>query len=218
MKTGPVLSEAIEVMRVYNRLAHIAVTLASYIRMLGFPARAHIVTNYQVLCIPLAVNAGMGELGRHGLMLTRELGSSLKLATVTTDLPMITDSPVDIGADEFCRDCKICAEACPSGAVPRGNKKVIHGVEKWAIAADACFRVWQETGTDCGVCVASCPWTKPDSLFHNLARSIAVKKNKAGWWMSRAERILYGRFKPKPSPAWFELPDKKIWKKYKSLK
>ena len=216
IKTGPVLSMASEIMRVYTRLAVISTTLAGYIRGLGYPARAHIISNYQVLCVPIAIEAGMGQLGRHGLMITKELGSCLKLTTVTTDLPLVSDPLRDIGVDEFCRDCKICAETCPSGAIPRTGKRKVRGVEKWRINPEACFRVWNETGTDCGVCVAACPWTKPRHAIHRIAREIAVRKMKAGWWMSRAERIIYGKFRPSPSPPWFEEPDP-VWKKYKTM-
>jgi reductive dehalogenase len=214
IKTGPVLSMVSEVMRVYNKLAMISTILAGYIRSLGYPARAHIISNYQVFCIPIAIEAGMGELGRHGVMLTKELGSSLKLTTVTTDLPLAHDRPVDIGADEFCRDCKICAERCPSGAISFGEKKAVRGVEKWAISGPACFKVWNETGTDCGICIASCPWTKPRTAFHRMATAIATRKKKAGWWMSRAEKLIYGNFTPQPGPACFERPEP-IWKKYR---
>jgi ferredoxin len=216
IKTGPVLSMASEIMRVYTQLATISTTLAGYIRSLGYPARAHIISNYQVLCVPVAIEAGMGELGRHGLMITKELGSCLKLTTVTTDLPLTHDSPMDIGVNEFCGDCAICAETCPGGAIPRTEKQVVRGVEKWRINPEACFRVWNETGTDCGVCVACCPWTKPRKGIHRIAREIASRKKKAGWWMSRAERMAYGRFRPRQSPAWFEEPEQ-IWKKYKTL-
>ncbi|MHB8867371.1 MAG: 4Fe-4S dicluster domain-containing protein [Thermoleophilia bacterium] len=216
-KTGPVMPEVVEVMRAYVRLAVIATTLASYIRALGYPARAHVMPNYQVLCVPVAVDAGMGELGRHGLMITRELGSCLKLATVTTDLTLAHDcAAAGIHVDEFCRDCRICAESCPSGAVPGGGKKVVRGVEKWCINPEACFQVWNETGTDCGVCVASCPWTKPHTRFHRLASGVAARGLKAGWWMSRAERLAYGRFRPKPVPSWFEEPPS-AWRKYGRL-
>jgi len=214
IKTGPEQSMATEIMRVYTQLAMISTTLAGYIRSLGYPARAHIISNYQVFCIPIAIEAGMGELGRHGLMLTKELGSCLKITTITTDLPLTYDSPVDIGADEFCRDCKICAETCPSGAISHGKKKVLRGVEKWAINGQACFKVWNETRTDCGICLASCPWTKPRTAFHKFATTLATKKKKAGWWMSRGEKLFYGRFRPQPGPKWFEAPAE-IWKKYK---
>jgi ferredoxin len=92
----------------------------------------------------------------------------------------------------------------------------VRGIEKWCINPEACYRVWNETGTDCGVCVASCPWTKPRTPFHRLASEVAIRKRKAGWWMSKAEKIVYGKFRPHPSPSWFEEPDP-IWKKYKTL-
>jgi ferredoxin len=214
MKTGPVLSEAVEVMRVYTKLATISKTLAGYIRSLGYPARAHIISNYRVLCIPIALDAGMGGLGRHGLMITRELGSSLKLTTITTDLPLIHDPHVDTGVDEFCADCKICAESCPGAAIPHGGKRLVRGTEKWAINPEACFRVWNETGTDCGVCVASCPWTRRRTAFHRLAAALATKKMGAGRWMSAAHRLVYGKFKPQVPPGYFEMPEVP-WKKYR---
>ena len=218
IKTGPVLSEIMEMMRVYTILAKASVALASYIRNLGFPARAHNLRNYLVLCIPIAVDAGVGELSRMGILISKEFGPCLKLATVTTDLPMDYDSPVDIGVEEFCEDCKICAESCPSGAISRGDKIEVRGVEKWKIKPEACFGVWCETGTDCGVCIASCPWSKPRTLFHNLMKEFAIRKHKAGLWMSWGEKLVYGKFRPKPVPEWMETPDYTIWGKYKNLR
>ena len=216
IETGPVLPEVVEIMRVYGRLASIAVQLAEYIRALGYPARANVMSNYQVLAVPIAIDAGMGELGRHGLMITKELGSALKLATITTDLPLAYDSPRDVGVEEFCKDCKICAEACPSGAISQGAPKALRGVERWSINPEACFSVWNDTGTDCGVCVASCPWTNPRTPFHRLMVEVASRKRKAGWWMSLADKVFYGKFKMRRQPSWFEEPDLG-WKKYRRL-
>lgn len=212
-KSGPVLAMTTDVMSVYNKLAVVSTILAAYIRSLGYPARAHVVSNYQVLCVPVAIDAGMGELGRHGIMMTQELGSCLKLATVTTDLPLSHDAPVDIGVEEFCKDCRICAERCPSGAISHGPTRNVRGVEKWSINSQACFRVWNETGTDCGICVAACPWSKPRTAIHRLAALLATKKKKAGWWMSRAEKLFYGTYSPQPGPSCFETPEP-IWEKY----
>ncbi len=126
----PVLPEVVEVMRVYVRLATIAVTLASYIRALGHPARAHVMPNYQVLCIPVAVDAGMGELGRHGLMITKELGSALQAGHRHHGSAARLHAPRDIGVAGFCRDCLICADSCPTAAVPRGEPALRGGVRK----------------------------------------------------------------------------------------
>ena len=217
LATGPVLPEVVEVMRVYVRLATIAVTLASYIRSLGYAARAHVMPNYQVLCIPVAIDAGMGGLGRHGLMITKELGSALKLATVTTDLPMTYDrGPRDVGVEDFCSDCLICADSCPTAAIPRGGPEASGGERRWRINPEACFAVWNDTGTDCGVCVASCPWTNVRTPFHRLCVEIASRKHGAGWWMSRADRLVYGPFRQAAVPGWFETPAP-LGRKYKRL-
>ncbi|MFC1822081.1 4Fe-4S dicluster domain-containing protein [Thermodesulfobacteriota bacterium] len=217
IKTGPVLTEIMEMMRVYTILAKVSATLAAYIRHLGYPARAHNLRNYLVLCIPIAIDAGIGELSRMGTLISKEFGPCLKLATVTTDLNMDYDPPVDIGVEEFCEDCKICADSCPSGAIPHGDRTQIRGVEKWKIKPEPCFRVWCETGTDCGVCIASCPWSKPRTPFHNLMKEIAARKHRAGLWMSWGEKLVYGKFKPKAVPDWMEEPDYSIWDKYKRL-
>jgi ferredoxin len=218
LATGPVLPEVVEVMRVYVRLATIAVTLASYIRALGYAARAHVMPHYRVLCIPTAIDAGMGELGRHGLMITRELGSALKIATVTTDLPLQHDARGrSIEVEDFCRDCLICADSCPTAAIPRHDPTVADGVRKWRINADACFAVWNQTGTDCGVCLASCPWTNVRTLFHRVATEVASRGHRAGWWMSRADRLVYGRYRMRPVPHWFE-PPASLGETYKRLR
>ena len=65
------------------------------------------------LNIPLAIDAGLGELGRNGLLTTEQFGPRLRLCKVLTDLPSELDSPVDMGVQHFCETCERCAEACP---------------------------------------------------------------------------------------------------------
>jgi len=81
---APQLPSNIEVFKTYLRLAGIVNTLARYIRMLGYSARAHDVENYQVLAVPIAVDAGLGELGRNGVLITEKYGNAVKLAVVTS--------------------------------------------------------------------------------------------------------------------------------------
>lgn len=152
----------------YARSAVVAVELANYIRGLGYSARAHHLRDYQALCVPLAVDAGLGELGRSGVLITREFGSSLRLATVTTDLPMVLDRPVDLGIQRFCQECKLCAMACPAGAVPKGDKIAVRGVKRWKLAAGRCYHYWRQAGSDCALCLVACPWSKPDNLTRPL--------------------------------------------------
>ena len=160
VRTGPAYPEILESGLAYARGAFMAVQLAAYIRGLGYRARAHHLRNYQILSVPVAVDGGLGELGRCGFLLTQEYGNCLRLATVTTDLPLVVDRPVDIGVQRFCERCVVCAKACPAGAIPSGPKEEVRGVRKWRLDAQKCYRYWHEVGSDCGICIAVCPWSR----------------------------------------------------------
>ncbi len=153
---------------VYAKAAAVAVQLALFIRGMGFSARAHHLRDYQLLCVPVAVDCGLGELGRSGVLLTREFGSALRLAAVSTDLPLAADGPVDLGIQQFCGTCRLCAMACPSGAVPSGGKMVVRGVRRWKLAAGRCYHYWREAGSDCALCLVACPWSQPDEETASL--------------------------------------------------
>ncbi len=204
----------------YLRLANIVIVLAQYIRTLGYRARAHHIWNYQALMVPMAVDAGLGELARNGILITEEYGNAIKIAAVTTDMPLAHDKPVDIGVDEFCRECSICVKNCPVGAIPRDGKSIIRGARKFKLNESACYTYCRYTGTDCGICLSVCPWTRPRTFPHNLVlwgvkryhlvRKLAIK---ADTWLGRRKKIKY--------PAWFEAQPEvwegaKTWDKFKT--
>jgi ferredoxin len=182
----------------------VAVQLAHYVRMMGYSARAHHLTNYQVICVPVAVDCGLGELSRAGFLLTRELGLGLRLAIVTTDMPLAYDPPKDIGVQSFCETCKICAEVCHIGAIPHGDKVAVNGIKRWILDAEKCYRYWHAHGTDCGACMAACPWTQPSTAFHKLMGRLATIKGPHQRWMVWADKILYGKFKSAPRPDYID--------------
>lgn len=161
----------------YNASAHMAISMAGYIRRLGFPARAHFqsgpIPAYDMILTPLLVLAGMGELSRAGWALNPYMGGRFKASVVTTDLPLQVDQPVDFGLQEFCKVCKKCAEACPSHAISFDDEKVEHnGYEAWPLKMANCtkFRVSNQNGAGCGMCVKVCPWNKPMGWTHDLTR------------------------------------------------
>ncbi|MFQ6103859.1 MAG: hypothetical protein ACE5OP_06150 [Candidatus Glassbacteria bacterium] len=53
-----------------------------HIRNLGYPARTHIDGNYRVVCPLVARDAGIGEIGRMGLLMTPRLGPRVRIAVV----------------------------------------------------------------------------------------------------------------------------------------
>lgn len=188
----------------YARSALAAVCLAEYIHRMGFEARAHHFSNYQVLAIPVAVDCGLGELSRSGLLLTKQFGLGVRLSIVTTDLPLVPDPLAEIGVQSFCRQCGRCAAKCPSDAIPKGGKAEINGVWKWKIDEKKCYAYWHSNGTDCGVCMAVCPWTKPQTAFHRLCASIASHPGPHQSWMAWADQAVYGRRRSKALPDYLD--------------
>ncbi len=60
-----------------------------------------------------AVASGMGYSGRHTLVVTPQFGSQIRLATILTDIPLTSGSPLDMD----CGSCRACIEACPAKAL-----------------------------------------------------------------------------------------------------
>jgi len=132
MRTAPAAPVVAESARQYVESAKIALRLASFIRGLGYPARAHIDGNYRVIAPLVARDAGLGEIGRMGILMTKRFGPRVRIAVVTTDLPLVARPPGDdISVIDFCTVCKKCAENCPSGSIPAGDRQSIDGTRRW---------------------------------------------------------------------------------------
>lgn len=158
MEYVPKPRAAREVMRTYRRNSRIAIDLAAHIRALGWPARAY-ADGEDLIQIPLALAAGLGQLGKHGSLISQEHGSNFRLAAVLTDLPLATDAPVDVGVDELCASCRRCTLDCPPEAIS-DDKQLVRGVEKWYVDFDKCIPYFTMT-EGCGICIEVCPWSEP---------------------------------------------------------
>jgi reductive dehalogenase len=191
---APHLSITDESATQYVNAAAISISLASFIRSLGYSARAHIAgSNYQIMMPPVAFDAGLGELGRMGYLISPTLGPRVRLGGVTTDMPLIPDRPIAFGVQEFCQKCLKCAENCPSGAITSGKKIDVRGVEKWQLDIERCLRYWRIIGTDCGLCMKVCPYSHPPAFIHNLVRA-GIKKSPLARYISiYADDLFYGR-------------------------
>jgi ferredoxin len=176
----------------YAESAFTAVRLAAILRSLGYSARAHHVYNYRILVVPVAVDCGLGELSRAGFLLTRELGLGLRLSVVTTDMPVAHDPPADIGVQSFCERCLVCAENCPSGAIPMGGKSEHNGLLKWKLDAEKCYRYWYAVSTDCALCMSTCPWTNAGTWIHRLLARFAMVRGPHQTWLAAGYRCFFG--------------------------
>ena len=149
----------------YSRDAMVVIALAQYIQNLGYRAVASM--NDTSLAIPTAIQAGLGEYGRLGLLITKEFGPRVRLGKVFTDMPLTHDVPISFGVTEFCQVCRRCSDSCPVKAIPAGdpnaerhNESNIQGVNKWSVDGEKCFGYWTAQNTDCSICVRVCPYNK----------------------------------------------------------
>lgn len=154
----------------YFRAARISLHLEALLRAAGHGAKHHYDAHYDVILPPLAELAGLGELGRNNILIADRFGGRVRIGAVTTDAPAALDAPRDLGVQAFCEVCKKCAENCPSQALSLEGKVPVLGVPKWPTQVERCYRYWRKVGTDCGICMAACPFSHRNNAFHNLVR------------------------------------------------
>lgn len=149
---------------VYQRLAVISVTLARYIRTLGYPARASHMFNYSTQLPRLVVEAGLGEFSRMGIAVNPFYGATFKAACVLCDLPLQSDKPIDFGLQSYCENCGLCAQQCPVHAIPTGEKVEYNGYKTWVHERKRCalYCVNHPHGDICQRCTKACPFNRPD--------------------------------------------------------
>jgi len=146
----------------------ILAAMEAYIRELGYNTRRGAMRGQAA-----ALAAGIGELGRNGLIITEKYGARVHATdAIMTDLPLIPDKPLDIGVDDFCKVCRKCAITCPTNSITFGDKVVDNGVEKYKINWLTCYKLRpyvSDHWVNCLTCVAICPYTKPNTWWHSLA-------------------------------------------------
>ena len=104
----------------YSRMAVAAGSIAEFIRGLGFHAIP--CGNDTALSVPVAIQAGLGHVGRHGRLITWGRGPLVRIAKIFTDLPLSSSPVASGGIIEFCETCEKCVKRCPSKAIPSGSR------------------------------------------------------------------------------------------------
>ncbi|MBE1282919.1 MAG: 4Fe-4S dicluster domain-containing protein [Rhodobacteraceae bacterium] len=176
---APEAEAGLEVMEQYRRAALAAKTTATWLRHQGWQAEPLTGPMTSSLAmIPPALACGFGELGKHGSIINPELGSSFRLSAVLTDAPLTITPAQEYGIDDFCKNCRICQDACPPEAL-FSEKQTVRGVRKWYVDFDKCLPFFNQTH-GCAICIAVCPWSRP-GVGPNLAAKLARRaKRNAG--------------------------------------
>lgn len=169
-----------EVHRVYHDLDDLGVRLANQIAAHGYSARMQ--PNEGDIPLPaLAYLAGLGELGKHGSLISPKLGSSFRLGAVTTDMPLIAAGPQDYGIDEVCASCQMCTRFCPGDAI-KPQKKEVNGILRWHIDTPSCEPYFHRL-YGCKICLMVCPLNAKGMFrdsFKALSKDLVKAKDAEG--------------------------------------
>jgi reductive dehalogenase len=159
----------------YSKMGFIAPSLARFIQELGYHALPS--GNDTALSVPMAIDAGLGELGRNGILITDKYGPRVRLCKVFTDLPLVHDKPVDLGVQAFCEICGKCATHCPGQALRHGERTAEHNnicnnvnILKWPVNAERCIGWWAKNRCGCSNCIRVCPFNKLDTPLHRFVK------------------------------------------------
>jgi ferredoxin len=157
-----------EALRAYWRLGWMVMKVAEFIRSMGYPAWGHQVRTFiddpPTILHPVAgLHAGLGEFGMLGILITPEFGPRIRLGTITTDLELPQGEPIEIGVQEFCERCKVCANECMGEAISM-EKKDERGFYKYTIDPYKCLPEFAKYD-GCGICIKVCPFNrKPEDM------------------------------------------------------
>lgn len=168
IQKGPNQSYADEYARVNTRINEIAEKLSQEIRMHGFSAlllAASDRTDTKEIkgAFPhktAATRSGIGWIGKHCQLITRNYGPWVRLGTVFTDLDLPSGTPINRA---FCGRCRRCVDACPAGALkgtawrpgmPREELLDVRACDRWK--KEHYFQYHK--GHNCGICSAVCPY------------------------------------------------------------
>ena len=134
-----------------------------------------------------AVRAGIGWLGKHTNVITKEFGSWVFLGEIITDLELVYDEPMA----DFCGSCRACIDACPTDAI----------VEPYVLDANKCISYltiehkgeipeglaprFENWVYGCDICQDVCPWNSfqqatTEEAFQPRAQNLAPRLDELG--------------------------------------
>jgi ferredoxin len=142
----------------YFNQGPLTMELTDFIRSLGYKVQVSGPTWHYGPMIPMFVQAGLGQLGANGQLLSPHFGSRARLQIIFTDANVTYDQPVDYGIHKFCQVCQVCVQRCPGRAL-MPEKVWYRGVEKNKLVFKRCRPVMARY-LGCGICMKVCPIQK----------------------------------------------------------
>jgi len=185
------------------RAAMVMKSLEMYVKEMGYTAIRGAVNPQGA-----GLAAGIGELGRNGMMISERFGARIHMPDpILTDMPLMADKPLDIGVEDFCKICRKCASNCPTNSISFGPKVIYNGIQKYKINWLTCYKIRPFVSDhygSCLTCIAVCPFTKPDSWWRRAGgKLLATTPIPARPPVVRALKWIDDKF-------WGEFPSRRV--------
>jgi epoxyqueuosine reductase len=117
-----------------------------------------------------AREAGLGWQGRHSIVINRETGSFFFIGILILNIALDCDSPF---SGEYCGDCRLCIDACPTGAINNNRtidaRKCISNltIENRGPLPENMLPLLGRRIYGCDRCQEVCPWNSKAKFNNN---------------------------------------------------
>jgi epoxyqueuosine reductase len=116
----------------------------------------------------VAERAGLGYVGKHTNLITKEFGSYLYLGEMITSIPFDPDSPIE----DLCGSCTLCIDTCPTDALVQGGqlntqKCIAFLTQKKTSIAEPYRKAIGNRVYGCDTCQQVCPYNKGIDVHHH---------------------------------------------------
>ncbi len=160
----------------YDDLGIAANKVTEFLKEHGYAAQADHPLGGLALFPPMAQKAGIGWVGKHGILITPDFGPRVRLAAVYTsirNLPYV-DSNEHQWITDYCKICGKCVQKCPSQAILESSIQQKSG-RITNITRQKCFEYFAQY-YGCSVCVKVCPFSKGSDTYDRLKAVIEKRR------------------------------------------
>jgi ferredoxin len=164
MSTAPSKPSLKNVWYTYDKLSVASNKIARFLRSKGYGTHASPPLGGIALYPKLAQEAGMGEFGYSGLLITPFNGPTCRLAAVYISAENLPSDKTNEHSwiRDFCEQCRRCIKECPPGAIYENAIEQKSG-RQTHIDNEKCFPYFGNN-YGCTICIRVCPFNKTDYI------------------------------------------------------